>query len=187
LNKLNKKEKDILDALKQGNESAVSALFETLYRPLCVYSVQITDSLESTEDIVQDIFLRFWEKKIYLSIQENLRSYLFNAVRNASVDYLRRKRPFAMEDIEEFSYLPMEEDIDEEELLREKEKLHHVLQQLSPQEYSVLMSIVVENKKYKEVAEELQISVNTVKTHLSRALKFLRTQHVLKTFFFTFL
>jgi RNA polymerase sigma-70 factor (ECF subfamily) len=180
-------EKNILEELKQGNENAIKTLFETLYRPLCVYSVQITDSLESTEDIVQDVFLRFWEKKIYLSIQENLRAYLFNAVRNASVDYLRQKRPYTMEDIEEFSYLPMEEDIDEEELIREKEKLHHILQQLPPQEYRVLMNIIVENKKYKEVAEELHISVNTVKTHLSRALKFLRTQQVLKTFFYTFL
>lgn len=179
--------KDILDALKRGNENAIKTLFEAFYRPLCVYSVQITDSIESTEDIVQDVFLRFWEKKIYLSIQENLRAYLFNAVRNASIDYLRQKRPYVMEDIEEFSYLTMEEDIDEEELLREKEKLHLLLQQLPPQEYRVLMSIIVENKKYKEVAEELRISVNTVKTHLSRALKFLRTQQMLRTFFYTFL
>jgi RNA polymerase sigma-70 factor (ECF subfamily) len=180
-------EKDILGALKQGNENAVKELFEALYRPLCVYSVQITDSIESSEDIVQDVFLRLWEKKIYLSIQENLRAYLFNAVRNASIDYLRQKRPYVMEDIEEYSYLPMEEDIDEEELAREKEKLHRLLQQLAPQEYRVLMSIIVENKKYKEVAEELHISVNTVKTHLSRALKFLRTQQALRTFFYTFL
>jgi RNA polymerase sigma-70 factor (ECF subfamily) len=184
---MNFPEKDILEELKQGNENAVKMLFETLYRPLCVYAVQITDSLESAEDIVQDVFLRFWEKKAYLTIQENLRAYLFNAVRNASVDYLRQKRPYVIENIEELSYLPMEEDIDEEELIREKEKLHHILQQLSPQEYRVLMNIIVENKKYKEVAEELQISVNTVKTHLSRALKFLRTQQVLKTFFYTFL
>ena len=48
------------------------------------------------------------------------------------------------------------------------------LKKLPEQEYNVLVKIVLEDKKYKEVAEELHISVNTVKTHLSRALKMLR-------------
>ena len=63
---------------------------------------------------------------------------------------------------------------DEEELLQKRSQLLAELKKLPEQEYNVLVKIVLEDKKYKEVAEELHISVNTVKTHLSRALKMLR-------------
>ena len=64
-----------------------------------------------------------------------------------------------------------DDEVPEEQLAR----LRHYLLQLSPQEYRILMEVVVHNKKYKEVAAELGISVNTVKTHLSHALKYLRS------------
>ncbi len=63
---------------------------------------------------------------------------------------------------------------DEEELLQKRNQLLAELKKLPEQEYNVLVKIILEDKKYKEVAEELHISINTVKTHLSRALKMLR-------------
>lgn len=76
--------------------------------------------------------------------------------------------------MEEESYSPIDDFYDEEELLQKRNQLLTELKKLPEQEYNVLVKIVLEDKKYKEVAEELHISVNTVKTHLSRALKMLR-------------
>lgn len=71
-------------------------------------------------------------------------------------------------------FSPIDDFYDEEELLQKRSQLLAELKKLPEQEYNVLVKIVLEDKKYKEVAEELHISVNTVKTHLSRALKMLR-------------
>lgn len=163
----------ILERL-ENDEKAFRELVDTYYTPLCVYSVQYTDSLEVSEDIVQDFFVRFWEKRLYRTINGKLKPYLFNSVRNASIDYLRKHDPLVFMEIEENAYITeteLEESASEEQL----QCLRYHLQQLSPQEYKVLTEVVVHNKKYKEVADELGISVNTVKTHLSHALKYLRS------------
>ena len=165
----------ILSKLKQGDEKALKEVVDKFYNQLCVYSVQYTDSLEVSEDIVQDFFIRLWEKKLYLTVNSNLKSFLFNSVRNASVDYLRKHQPYRFVEIEEDAYIT-DFELNETEIEEQVRRLKHYLKQLTPQEYKVLMEIVVHNKKYKEVADELGLSVNTIKTHLSRALKFLRSQ-----------
>lgn len=176
-------EEYILEELKLGKDAALKSLFNTYYIPLCVYSVQFTDSFEASEDIVQEFFIRFWEKKKYTSISGNLQTYLFNAIKNSSLNYIKKERPYSLNELEELSYSPIEHSFDEDELLNRRKKLHACLQQLSPQEYKVLIAVVIENKKYKEVAEDLGISVNTVKTYLARALKFLRSQKLIGILF----
>lgn len=158
----------------ENDEKAFKELVDDYYTPLCVYSVQYTDSLEVSEDIVQDFFVRFWEKKLYRTVNSRLKQYLFNSIRNASIDYLRKHQPLVFIEIEENAYIA-DVELDGEPPEEQLERLRYHLQQLSPQEYKILMEVVVHNKKYKEVAEELGISVNTVKTHLSHALKYLRS------------
>lgn len=104
----------------------------------------------------------------------NLHAWLFNAVRFSSLTKVQRERYFSLDELEEESYSPIDDFYDEEELLQKRSQLLAELKKLPEQEYNVLVKIVLEDKKYKEVAEELHISVNTVKTHLSRALKMLR-------------
>lgn len=165
----------ILSKLKQGDEKALKEVVDKYYNQLCVYSVQYTDSLEVSEDIVQDFIIRLWEKKLHLTINNNLKSFLFNSVRNASVDYLRKHQPYRFVEIEEDAYITDFEP-NETEIEEQVRRLKQYLKELTPKEYKVLMEIVVHNKKYKEVAEELGLSVNSIKTHLSRALKFLRSK-----------
>lgn len=102
-----------------------------------------------------------------------------------SFNYLKKERPYALQDIEDFLSLSDEEEEEytEAKINERRQKLYSALKELSPQEYKVLYAIVFENKKYKEVAEELEISVNSVKTYLSRAFKFLRSKSLLSVLF----
>lgn len=171
---------EILHRLRSGDESALRLLFDRYYMPLCIHSMQLTDSLDVSEDLVQDLFVSFWEKKIYLTIEINLRTYLFNAVRNLSINYMRKERPYALCELEESLHLIDEEaEFTELELRERHRRLHEALKELSPQEYRVLHAVVFENKKYKEAAEELGLSVNTVKTYLARAFRLLRSKTLL--------
>ncbi len=164
-------------------EEVFKGVVNEYYSQLCAFSVQYTDSPEISEDIVQDVFLRFWEDKKYLLAKGSLKSYIFNSVRNASIDYIRKNRNHIFTELEEASYLD-ESEISEDNLRLQHERLHELLKQLPAQEYQILVAIVVDNRKYKEVAAEMSISVNTVKTHLSRAMKFLRKNNIkLRTFF----
>lgn len=172
--------------LKAGDEAAFKRLFECYYVPLCLYSVQITESPEDSEDIVQDFFVRFWEKGFYRTVDTNLKSYLFNAVRNLSFNYLKKHRSCLFEDLEERS-LSLPEECTEDEVCEHHRHLQEAFHRLSPQEIRVLRGVVFEEKTYKEVAREMGISVNTVKTHLARALKFLRMQLLLALFLLLFL
>lgn len=173
-NRYDKADESILSLFPENKEKAFRLLYDTYYFPLCFYSVQVTHSVEASEDIVQNIFVNFWDKDMHLSVTSNLHAWLFNAVRYASLTKVQRERYFSLDELEEASYSPIDDFYDEEELLRKRDQLLAELKKLPEQEYAVLVKIVMEDKKYKEVAEELHISVNTVKTHLSRALKMLR-------------
>lgn len=167
----------VWDRLKAGDEAAFRRLFEHYYVPLCLYSVQITESPEDSEDIVQEFFLHFWEKEFYRHVDSNLKSYLFNSIRNLSVNYLKKHRTYVFEELEERScFLP--DECAEDDVRESHRHLHEAFRRLSPQEARALRSVVLEGKSYKEVAAEMGVSVNTVKTYLARGMKFLRTQLV---------
>ncbi len=167
-------DKEILEKFEINGESGLKSLFAAYYLPLCLYSVQITDSFEQSEDIVQDLFITFWEKRLYKSIKSNLRSYLFSSVRHSSYAFIQKNNFVPIQEIEEESYFHIEEIYDQEELEEKKRRLYEELNKLSVQEYRVVNAIIIQRKKYKEVAKEMDISVNTVKTYLYRALKQLR-------------
>lgn len=171
-------EKEILEEFRQNPEHAFRTLFDTYYMPLCMYAVQITDSFSMAEDIVQDFLLFFWEKQAYKSISSNLRNYLFLSIRNNACRELKKHDLLSLE---ELTGTEIDLDIlfyDEECLMKEKERMLQEVQKLPPQEMAAIRNVILEDKKYKEAAMEMGISVNTLKTHLSRALKILRKKHI---------
>lgn len=168
------KDRLILELFRTNPQSAFKLMFDTYYMPLCLYAVQLTDSFVMAEDIVQDFFISFWEKKTYLNIAVKLRSYLFYSIRNNSYLSLRKHNLVSMEELFDTEIDIIESITDEEELREKEKKIMEELEKLPKQELSAVQAVILENKKYKEAAEELNISVNTLKTHLSRALKRLR-------------
>ena len=72
----------ILEKLKKGNPKAFKELFNLYYMPLCIYSLKYCDSFQLAEDIVQDLFVQIWDKKLYMKLEEAISPYLFKAVKN---------------------------------------------------------------------------------------------------------
>jgi RNA polymerase sigma-70 factor (ECF subfamily) len=131
---------------------------------------------EDAENIVQDIFVLLWEKRDVLDIKVSLAPYLFTLVKNKCLDFLRHKTT-------------------EEEFVKEYEARQMALEQLncafsSDEDVEKILTAAinslpercreifvksrVEGKKYREIADELNISVNTVETQMSVALKKMR-------------
>lgn len=172
--KYNEIDKNILSLFDNDKDAAFRLLYDTYYLPLCLYSIQITGTSETSEDLVQSLFVDFWDREIYKKIETNLHAWLFTAIRYSSITYIQRKKYFPLDDSYELSYSPIDEFYNEEDLLEKRKNILIELKKLPIQEYNVLTKIILEGKKYKEVADELGISLNTVKTHLSRGLKKLR-------------
>lgn len=169
------KDIEILNKLKKEDYSAFKNLFNQYYKPLCVYSLKYCDSYSQAEDIVQELFVKFWNDKLYHKINGNIGPYLFKSVKNNTLLFIKDKSRYQFEDIESQLNILIEDEIgDIENIEKEKIKLYKEIEALPEKCKEVFKAIVIENLKYKEAAAQLGISVNTVKTHYSRALKQLR-------------
>ena len=148
-------------------------LFNKNSKALCLYAVRFCGDFSEAEDIVQDVFVRFWD--IFQEGTETMsaRSYLYRMVRNACIDLSRAKKYDTVDinsladQLEYFFHTESEEDSTMDKLLEAIEALPEKCRY-------VFVAICVDNKKYKEVADEMHVSLNTIKTQLSRSLKLLR-------------
>ncbi|MEN3324739.1 RNA polymerase sigma-70 factor [Mariniflexile soesokkakense] len=166
---------EILGKLRQGSPEAFKELFDLYYIPLCTYSLKYCDSFSLAEDVVQDLFIKIWDEKLYLNFDETIGPYLFKSVKNNTLQAAKRKARYQFVEIEkQVNKLIFEEDLDVKYIEEEKKKLYLEIEALPKKCKEVFKAIVLDNLKYKEVASQLGISVNTVKTHHSRALKQLR-------------
>ena len=161
-------------------EEGFRLLFDVYHMQLCVYVVQLTDSFQLAEDIVQDFFVAFWERKYF-------RSYLYTSVHNAALAVLKKKKLVPMELLTGVPVeIPQEAVLEREELERQEKELMLKLEKLPKQEIAAIKAVILENKKCVEAALELGMSVNTLKTHLARALKKLRKDYHLSFLFYSF-
>lgn len=150
-------------------------LFELHFTKLMGFVFNYVRDEEVAKDIVHDAFLTLWSNRKRLNPVYPVKSYLFTLAQNYALNYLRHLRVVTGNEqaVTELLEAANEElDDYEKRLVRLEEKLA----QLPEKQREVLVKCVVEGKKYKEVAEELDVTVNTVKTHITRALKFLRDE-----------
>ena len=147
-------------------------LFELHFTKLMGFVFNYVRDEEVAKDIVHDAFLTLWSNRKRLNPVYPVKSYLFTLAQNCALNYLRVVTGNEQAVTELLEAANEELDDYEKRLVRLEEKLA----QLPEKQREVLVKCVVEGKKYKEVAEELDITVNTVKTHITRALKFLRDE-----------
>ncbi|WP_281631574.1 RNA polymerase sigma factor [Flavobacterium luteolum] len=171
-------DKLILEKLKKGedSQSAFKELFDLYYVPLAAYSLKFCNSYIAAEDIVQEVFIKFWDQQLYFKCEETAAPYLYRAVKNNSLQFIQRDKTIYFESIESQINLIYDDDfLDEKAIETRKTKLYQEIEALPAKGREVFTAIVFHNKTYNEVAAELNISINTVKTHYTRSLKQLRT------------
>lgn len=156
-----------------------SKMFEKLFHLHFVDLMGFVNSYvkdeEVAKDIVHDVFLVLWNNRKRLDFSYSMKSYLFTLSRNYALNYLKHLRVVASNEREMTAFI---ESTNDELEQREKRlfRLHEKLLLLPQKQQEILKKCFIEGKGYKDVAEEFGISLNTVKTHLSRALKFLREE-----------
>ena len=167
---------DILEGLKNKDEKAFELLFKTHYEALVRFVYKYMNNSEEAEEIVQDTFYTLWEKSEKISIQSSIKSYLYQAARNKSLNTIKHKN-VQLKYANTVLYNSTEaiEDDESIELDELQDKINQSLDLLPPKCRKVFELSRFEEKKYKEIAEELDISIKTVENHMGKALGILRT------------
>jgi RNA polymerase sigma-70 factor (ECF subfamily) len=165
----------IWNRIKAGDKQAFKLFFDEYYSSYCLYANSILDDLELSQDIVSECFVRIWERKDKIHIKVSVERYLLLSVRNNIYSYLRSPKSRSVDIdliIERIENTPLEEfDIEKEETIQ---LVYKLIEELPEQRRRILELATVKGMSYKDIAEKLNISVNTVKTQLSRAYHFLR-------------
>ncbi|MFR5656526.1 RNA polymerase sigma-70 factor [Butyricimonas paravirosa] len=176
----------ILELLKCGDKGGLELLFRHFYRPLVMYALKFVFFQEEAEDIVQEVFVKFWEQRKFDQVNHFLRSYLYQSVKNRCLSIMELKRGISMTSMDSLLDFSDSEAPDESEWDERVNQIYREIDRLPERTRVIFMAVVMEGKRYKEVADDLNISLNTVKTALSRALSTLRSNLNDKTFLFLF-
>ena len=168
----------MVESLRAGNEKAYAKLFQEYYRPLAVYANKYLNDLDSSKELVQDLFVSLYENRKTQLISTSLKSYLYQSVRNRCMNQLKKeavrrdyqkqaKHSGASDD-------SLEDQIHANEL---EHQIFRIISQLSPKCREVFIMSRVNGIRNKEISNKLGISIRTVETHISNVLKALR-QHL---------
>jgi RNA polymerase sigma-70 factor (family 1) len=157
------------------DQIAFATIFRQHYSHLCTVAFRVVANKETAKDIVQDFFFTYWNKRATLPVIHDFRSYAFRSVRNASLNYIRQEAHLPI-DVSEVDEQPdiIEEELPPRELLHKK--LWGVIDQLPEQRRIIFLLSNRDGLKYKDIAAQLNISVNTVKTQIRLAYQFLRKE-----------
>jgi RNA polymerase sigma-70 factor (ECF subfamily) len=157
-----------------SDSSEFDKLFRLHYKFLCNVANKILHDRDASEDVVQDVFAKLWLKKTEIPLLQSGKNYLFRVTVNATLDHLEKnKRIIRLEDQspQVGSANETEEKLDLKEL---EAKISKSLEELSPKCRAVFMLSRYEGMKYREIADQLDISVKTVENHMGKALSHMR-------------
>lgn len=181
---MNHLEKDLCVKIKSGDEKAFEYVFKSYYALLCTYAFDLVKDDGLAEDVVQEILIKVWENRGKIDIQTSLKAYLYRSVYNHCINLLKHLRVVKnledryTEDVlsnAEFTLLTEEYPLDDYFYEGLERDIDEAITSLPEQCRIIFQMSRFENLSYEEIARKLDISVNTVKTQIRRALEKLRT------------
>lgn len=175
MGEINIKENNIIRNIKEGNKNALKELMDIYYVQLVYFAFNILNSREDAEEIVQDVFITMWNDREKIDVKYSIKSYLYTSVKNRVINYTKSK----------FSRIKKSE-----EKLSDNIEIIYEETGIEAKELKVIIKNAIVNLPekcrlifclsrntgltYKEIASELNISVNTVENHMVLALKRIR-------------
>ncbi|NOU60857.1 RNA polymerase sigma-70 factor [Marinifilum caeruleilacunae] len=163
-----------IDKFRGGSQSAFKNLYDKYYEALFLFGQKYIPNSDVVEDLVQESFIKVWEKKSSFFHEAALKAYLYKTVRNACLNYLdhqkveRNYESQSKEDVLSEDYF-LNNVIDEEVNRIIAETVNKL-----PESARIIYLLSLKGLKNAEIAEDLNISINTVKTQKQRASKFLK-------------
>jgi RNA polymerase sigma-70 factor (family 1) len=182
---ITKKEEKRFVSFQKGEEKGFDFFFKEYYASLSFFAFKILNDEAAAQDIVSDCYIKLWQRKEIFDTPGSIKSYLYTTVKNACIDLLRYNKRI-QEHQKELSFLSpnFEQSVFHKIIEAEVIRLLVIARAKLPSKAKrVFEMFYFENKSYQEIAEELDISIHTVKNQKIRAIKLLRKQFPYITLF----
>lgn len=158
-------------------------LYNVFYNSLCVFAYKYLNDLDMSKDVVQEVFIKLWDKQIIFQDQTKVKAYLYKAVRNKSLDFIKDKHfqiksNLSLDDIEKMhsdSYFYKEVVIEEASIIIDK-----AIGTL-PNKCKKIIQLSLKGLKNSQISEELEISINTVKAQ--KRIAYIKLRPLLKEYY----
>jgi RNA polymerase sigma-70 factor (ECF subfamily) len=169
-------ESEILSKISAGDARAFTCLFDFYYKHLGQYVYRLTESLDATEEIVQDVFVKIWSGRENLLEIDSFTNYLFIITRNKTYRFLKDKA-VAHNKRQQYEQQYQEECCFQSETSTEEDfsrMMDELIEKLPPRQRKVYELSKINHLKYTEIATQLSISPETVKKHIVAANRFIK-------------
>lgn len=171
-----KSDKAFIAALHRRQPEAVKELFNQLYKPLIYFAEKLVNNKQEAEDIVGTSFFKLTGRIEQFSSSRDVKAFLYVTTRNECLDYLRRMARFERSQ-DQLQYLMDYTDAQaDDEMLRARilQEVYNEIEQLPPQCKKIFKLIYTRGMSTREIAEELELSPQTVLNQKAKALNLLR-------------
>lgn len=171
----------LLNQLSRGEEPAFNALYKAYSRPLFLRVVNMIKSEDDAQEIIQELFIKLWQNRETINSIKSFQAYVYTIANNLVYNYFR-KISYDQSLIDKLLLNAASHYLDGQELLENKESaeiFQKAINQLSPQCKKVFQLCKIEGKSHKEVAQLMGISMPTVNSHMTNAVKSIR-EYILK-------
>lgn len=165
-----------------GNKRALNYFFEIHYQRLCYFALRLTKDEEEAKDIVSNCIIKLWEKHANFQTAENIKAFLYISCRNGCLEYLRNLKRKTLAQQTYFEQLSENEDTILQEIIEAEflQILNQEIDLLPGRSGEVFKLIYLEGKSTDEIAQTLDLSVQTVRNHKTRAIEMLKTSFLKK-------
>lgn len=174
----------LLAGLKDNCHDSFKSLFNLYYSKLCSFALTLVKSKDLAEEIVQETFIKFWETRDAININVSFKAYIYKSVYNHCLIFIKKRETLrfkynnmAREIIYHYDLANLNLDSNMQELMQEigqENRLDKIMETLPGQCKLIFNKSRFERQTYQEIADEMGLSVNTIKTQMKRALNKLR-------------
>lgn len=166
----------LVERLRSKDTRAFELIFNEYYGLLKSYSMRFLDTSEEADEVVQEVFVKFWEKCDRLAPDSSIKSYLYRSVHNTCLNNLKHQK--VKDSYKHFVISTMEEGYDAYEEKKDTEgiqkRIFDAIDALPPRCSEIFKLSKLEGLKYQEIADHLGISIKTVEVQMGKALRVLR-------------
>lgn len=167
----------LANQIKQGDIRGYELLFKTYYQALCNFANTYLNNIDESEDLVQEVFVKIWDKRHDLDITSSIKAYLFQAVKNACFNQLKHQK--VKNKHKEHLFHQSESSIDINSQIETNQLsllIEEAIEKMPEKRRNIFYLSRHEGLKYQEIADKLNISIKTVETQMGLALKHLRNE-----------